>query len=75
MPEEKIVTINLRREFKKTPVWRRQMVFCKLVKKELKDEKIKISQKMNEKIWAIKTPKIRVKVIKDDKSTRAELVE
>ena len=75
MAEEKIVKINLRKQMKSIPKWRRQAVFGRLLRKKLKNEKMKISQILNEKIWSTKSPKIRVKIVKDDKSVKAELVE
>ena len=75
MAEEKIVKINLRKQMENIPRWRRQAVFGRLLRKKLKNEKMKISQSLNEKIWSTKSPKVRVRIVKDDKSVKAELVE
>ena len=75
MAEEKIVGINLRKELKNVPRWRRKAVFGRLIRKKLKDEKIKISQGLNEKIWSSGSPKVRLKLVKDEKTTKAELAE
>ena len=75
MAEEKIVGINLRKELKNVSRWRRKAVFGRLIRKKLKDEKIKISQGLNEKIWSRSSPKVRLKLVKDEKTTKAELAE
>ena len=75
MAEEKIVKINLRRRMKNMPRWKRKTIFGRLLRERLKSDKMKISQSLNEKIWSLKSPKIRIKVVKDDKSVKAELVE
>jgi ribosomal protein L31E len=83
MPEEKIITINLRKKVLKIPRWRRakdQMKFLKeLLEKKTKTEKIKIGKGLNEKIWSRSASKpvmkIRIKLTKDDKTTTAELME
>ena len=83
MPEEKILTVNLRKNLIKSPNWRRTTDYSKqfkaLLKKRLKNDKVKIDQKLNEEIWkrSIQNPpmKIRLKVIKqDDKSVTVELM-
>ena len=73
MAEEKIVKVNLRRNLKNVPRWKRQTSLTKLLRKKLNSEKMKIGQGLNEKFWSTKSPKVRLKIIKDDKSTRAEL--
>jgi ribosomal protein L31E len=83
MPEEKIITINLRKKLLKVPRWRRakdQMKFLKeLLKKKIKAENIKIGKGLNEKVWSRSASnpvmKIRIKLTKDDKTTTAELME
>jgi len=75
MAEEKIVKINLRKQMKSIPKWRRKAVFGRLIRKKLKNDKIKIAQSLNEKIWSVKSPKVRLKIVKDDKTIKAELVE
>ena len=75
MAEEKIVKVNLSRQLKNIPRWKRQAVFGRLVRKTLKIDKMKISQDLNEKIWSNKSPKVRLKIVKDDKSARAEFAD
>jgi len=75
MAEEKIVKVNLWKQLKNIPRWKRQTVFARLLRKRLKIDKLKIAQSLNEKIWSAKSPKVRLKIVKDDKSTRAEVVE
>ncbi len=75
MAEEKIVKVNLRKQMKSIPKWRRQAVFGRILRERLKSPKMKISQSLNEKIWSGKSLGIRLKIVKDDKSTRAEAVE
>ncbi len=75
MSEEKIVKVNLWRQLKNIPRWKRQTAFARLLGKTLKIDKMKMSQGLNEKIWSAKRPKVRLKIVKDDKSTRAEVVE
>lgn len=75
MVEEKIVKVNLSRKMKNIPYWRRRAAFSRVLRKRLKDEKMKISQSLNERIWSLKGSEIRVKIVKDDKSTRAEPAE
>lgn len=75
MPEEKLVKVNLRHHMRNIPRWRRQAVFGRMLKERLKNTKMRIAKTLNEKIWASKDPKVRLKVVKDDKSSRAEAVE
>ncbi|MEK6909836.1 MAG: hypothetical protein AABW61_02035 [Candidatus Aenigmatarchaeota archaeon] len=75
MAEEKIVKVNLWKQLKNIPRWKRQTVFSRLLGKRLKIDKMKMGQGLNEKIWSIKSPKVRLKIVKDDKSTRVEVVE
>ena len=74
MAEEKIIKINLRKRLKNIPKWKRQAVFCRVLRKRLADDKMKISQDLNEKIWSSKSLKVRVRLTKDGKLTKAELV-
>lgn len=84
MAEEKIITINLRKEIVKTPRWKRSKRAIKVLRevlgKNFKTENLKIDKKLNEKIWE-KTgtnipAKIRIKIVKvDDKTSKAELME
>ncbi len=75
MAEEKVVKINLSKRLKIIPKWRRNTAFVRLLKEKVKSGKLKISQKLNEKIWSKKTSKIRLKLVKDDKTVKAEVVE
>ena len=75
MVEEKIIRINLRKQMKNIPKWRRQAVFGRLLRERLKSDKMKIAQNLNEKIWSLKSPKVRLKLVKDDKSVKTEFVE
>lgn len=72
MPEEKLLKINLWKQMKNVPKWKRNAVFGRLLRKRLKSEKMKIGQSLNEKFWSGKSPKVRLKVVKDDKSVRAD---
>lgn len=74
MVEEKIIRINLRKKLLKIPKWRRKSDFVKLLKRRLKMEKIVISPKLNEKIWSDNS-KIKLKVTKDDKLVKIDVVE
>ena len=75
MAEEKVVKINLSRRLKNIPKWKRNAAFVRLLKEKVKSGELKISQKFNEKIWSQKTSKIRLKLVKDDKTVKAEVVE
>ena len=74
MSEEKILTVNLRKDLVKVSRWKRtkdySRLFRQLMKRKFKTEKVKIDGKLNEKIWkrGIENPplKIRVKVLKQD---------
>lgn len=75
--EEKIYTINLRKDYVKKPRWKRAdraiRFIRKFLKRHMKTEKIKISKSVNEKIWKRsrqKPPgKIRVKAVKREDGT------
>jgi large subunit ribosomal protein L31e len=80
MPEEKILTINLRKICKKTARWKRASFASHWLRKILErsiKQKVKIEQKISEKIWekgGKKLPsKIRVKLVKTEKGYKAEL--
>lgn len=75
MVEEKIVKVNLRRQMENMPKWKRRSSFARVLRNRLKNKKMKISKSLNERIWSMKTPVIRVKIVKDDKTVKAELVE
>jgi large subunit ribosomal protein L31e len=81
MPEEKILTINLRKICKKTARWKRASFASHLLKKILErnvKQKVKIEQKISKKIFekgGKKLPnKIRLKLVKTEKGYKAELV-
>jgi large subunit ribosomal protein L31e len=84
MADEKILTINLRKNILKVAKWRRgkcySKIFQELVKNQLKTDKIKVDKKVNERIWrkGIENPptKLRIKSVKqNDGITRIELME
>jgi ribosomal protein L31E len=83
MAEEKVLTINLRKEIVKSPGWERSRRASKLLReileKNIDTESLKIDKKLNEKIWSKQGEnpgRIRVKIVKvDDKTSRAELME
>jgi ribosomal protein L31E len=84
MAEEKIITLNLRKQVVKIPEWERSSKAVKILRdalqKKTKIKKIKIEKSVNEKIWSrsIKNPvtSLRIKVTKiDDESGKAELIE
>jgi ribosomal protein L31E len=84
MAEEKIITLNLRKQVVKIPAWERSSKAVKILRdalqKKTKIKKIKIEKSVNEKIWSrsIKNPvtSLRIKVTKiDDESGKAELIE
>ena len=80
MAEEKILTINTRKEILKTPRWKKSKRAVGILKKilEKKTKKnVKIERSLNEKIWSksIENPpaKIRIKLTEiDDKTLKAE---
>ena len=84
MAEEKIITLNLRKQVLRTPLWKRSNATVKILRevleKKTKIKKIKIDKNINEKIWSrsARNPetKLRIKVTKiDEESGKAELVE
>ncbi len=82
MAEEKIVTINLRKEIIETPRWKRSKAAIRalraILERRLKSKKIKIGKSVNEKIWAKgaqKPPsKIKIMIIKSDDGFQIEAV-
>lgn len=74
MAEEKIVTVNLRRKLENIPKWRRQAAFGRIFRATMKNNDLKIGKNLNDKALSGAT-KVRVKITKDEKSTKAELVE
>jgi large subunit ribosomal protein L31e len=80
MADEKIVTVNLRREVLKAPRWSRSKRAVKVLKefleKQVEAEKIDIDKSISEKIWKENPSKLRIKLVKvDEKSFKAELME
>jgi len=83
MAEEKIFTINLRREFRKKPHYQRSKKAVTAVKEfisqHLKVEEVKIGPHLNLKIWKKgrknPPPKIKVKANVEDKIAYVELPE
>lgn len=83
MAEERIVTVNIRKELKESPYWNRSSAALRLIRRELQKhskKKIKIDKSINEKIWqrGIQHPKTKLKIkitSVDDKTAKAELVE
>jgi large subunit ribosomal protein L31e len=81
--EGKVMTINLRKELVGKPYWRRTKdatsILRKILKKKTKSEKILIGKKLNDVLWSrgIQNPamKLRVKIVKDGETVRAELME
>ncbi len=84
--EERIYTINLYKEWKKVPVWKRTKKAIKAIRKfmarhmKTEENKVKIDVWLNMEIWKrnIKNPprKIKVKAFKDDKGfVKVELFE
>ena len=83
MAEEKIFTINLRKEFSKKPKYKRSkkaiIALKEFIIKNLKVKEVKIGRHLNLKIWeqGRKNPpsKIKVKSIVDDGIAYVELTE
>jgi large subunit ribosomal protein L31e len=81
---EQIYTIPLR-EVKEYPMWKRSNKAIKVIREYLSkhmkvdEDKIKISNALNESVWArgIEKPplKVRVKAVRSDEGVNAELVE
>jgi large subunit ribosomal protein L31e len=81
---EQIYTIPLR-EVKEYPTWKRSNKAIKVIREYLSkhmkvdEDKIKISNALNESVWArgIEKPplKVRVKAVRSDEGVNAELVE
>ncbi|MEM5829450.1 MAG: 50S ribosomal protein L31e [Candidatus Aenigmatarchaeota archaeon] len=81
MPEERFLTINLRKELKKSRRVKRANRLVKLIREKVgkmfKGLEVKIDKSVNEEIWkhgAKKPPtRLRLKVKKEEKSVRVEL--
>ena len=81
MPEEKILTINLRKICKKSARWKRASFAAHWLKKFLEKnvkQKVKIEPKISEKIFEKGgkklPPKIRIKILKTEKGYEAQLL-
>lgn len=82
MAEEKIVTINLRKDIVKARRVKKASIAISVLRKKIekmfKGMEVKIGKSVNEEIWkkGAKKPigKIKVKLIKDEKIVRVELV-
>ncbi|MCS7105868.1 MAG: hypothetical protein NZ942_00930 [Candidatus Aenigmarchaeota archaeon] len=79
--EEKIVTINIRKDLLKAPVWNRKKVAMKIlkekVKKICKSKKLKVDNSISRKIFSSAKPltKFRVKIVKvDEETSKVELM-
>jgi large subunit ribosomal protein L31e len=81
MPEEKFLTLNLRKELAKTRRVKKARRVVSLVREKVqkmfKGLEIKIDKSLNEEIWrrgAKKPPaKLKLKLIKDEKSVKVEV--
>jgi large subunit ribosomal protein L31e len=81
MAEEKILTINLRKEILKEARWKRSKQAVSILRKILERHikaKVKINKDVNEAIWArgIKKPltKLRIRLVKVDDFYEARLM-
>jgi large subunit ribosomal protein L31e len=79
MAEEKVVTINIKRQLLKAPQWERSKKAARFLRKALKKhtkaEKINIGRSINEQIWkkGAERPPIKLKVritTKEDKENK-----
>ena len=75
MAEERIITINLRKELIKKPRWKKKKLAIKILREKLERHlkaKVKLDRSINEKIFGsekkFKT-KLRIKVVKKDEKT------
>jgi large subunit ribosomal protein L31e len=81
--EGKVITIDLRKELVRKPYWRRTKdaasILRRFLEKKTRSEKILIGKKLNDVLWSrgIQNPamKLRVKIIKEGETIRAELME
>ena len=82
MAEEKVFTINLKKEFSKNSRWKKSNRASREVRRflerHMKSDQVKIGSSINEAIWARgdqKPPsKLKIKAVKDDDEVvRAEL--
>ncbi|MEM7818582.1 MAG: hypothetical protein QW403_00340 [Candidatus Aenigmatarchaeota archaeon] len=79
--EEKIVTINIRKELLKAPVWKRKKAAMRILKEKVKrvskTERIKLDNSISKKIFSRSKPltKFRLKIVKiDEKTSRVEMM-
>ncbi|MBI2084770.1 MAG: hypothetical protein HYT70_04145 [Candidatus Aenigmarchaeota archaeon] len=75
MAEERIVSVNLRKQLVKVPRWRRKDGLVRLLKRKMKLDNVAVSQKLNEKLWKGGRAAFRVKIVKDGKIVKLEPVE
>jgi large subunit ribosomal protein L31e len=80
MADEKIVTVNLRKEVLRAPRWSRSKRAMKVLRealvKQAKVERVVIDKAVSEKIWKEEPNKLRIKLSKvDDETFKAELME
>jgi large subunit ribosomal protein L31e len=81
MPEERFLTLNLRKELAKARRVKKANKIVSLVREKVqkifKGLEVKIDKSLNEEIWkrgAKKPPaKLKLKLIKDEKSVRVEM--
>ncbi len=81
MAEEKILTINLRKDLKNSPRWQNSKNASAVLKKKLEravKSEVKIDGKISEKIWSrgrsSPATKLRIKMTKTGDAYKAELV-
>lgn len=80
--EEKIITINLRKESVRKPYWKRAGISAhilrEILKKKTRAANVVIGKDLNERLWirGIENPemKLRVKIIIEGDTARAELM-
>jgi large subunit ribosomal protein L31e len=81
MPEEKFLTINLRKELAKARRVKKANRIMTLVREKIqkmfKGLEVKIDKSVNQEVWkrGAKNPpaKLRLKLVKDEKSVKVEL--
>jgi len=81
--EEKILTMNLRKELSHKPYWRKaelsMAVLRRILEKKTRSESVIIGRGLNEKLWSrgLKKPdmKLRIRITKDGDAVKAELME
>lgn len=76
MPEERVLTLSLRRDLMKMPSWKRKHTAVRVLKKVLykhtRTNKIKIDRKLNEEVCKGKK-KLKIKLLKTEEGFKAEL--